>query len=166
MRAHGVLALGRLFDQVEFLMDFSSPLTDEAMEACGGGGVSVGVGGGALLAWSAALGCRRPVGVTWALWLVSRVLRHKEPTLRSQVSDSGRVRKSGDCKDHPTRPLPPPPPCHHLSHTLSHVKWAHEPKLLVLWGLSYWLTLFTVVVVQYNLNSDIIPIHRRDYFYI
>lgn len=58
MRAHGVLALGRLFDQVEFLMDFSSPLTDEAMEGCGSG---VGVGGGALLPWSAALGCR-PAG--------------------------------------------------------------------------------------------------------
>lgn len=61
MRAHGVLALGRLFDQVEFLMDFSSPLTDEAMEG-GGRGVGVGVGGGALLPWSAALGCRRAGG--------------------------------------------------------------------------------------------------------
>lgn len=140
MRAHGVLALGHLFDQVEFLMDFSSPLTDEAMKGCGGGG-GVGVGGGALLPWSAALGCRRPVGVTWALWLVSRVLRHKEPTLRSQVSDSRRVRKSGDCKDHPTRP--PPSPRHHLSHTPSHVKWAHEPQLLALWGPLYRLRLFS-----------------------
>lgn len=33
MRAHGFLALGRLFDQVEFLMDVSSLLTDEAEAA-------------------------------------------------------------------------------------------------------------------------------------
>lgn len=30
MSAYGVPAFGRLFDQVEILMDFSSPLTDEA----------------------------------------------------------------------------------------------------------------------------------------
>lgn len=46
----------------------------------------------------------RPAGgVIWTLWLQSRVSRHKEPTLRSQVSDRARVRKSGDCKPHPTR---------------------------------------------------------------
>lgn len=79
MSAHGVLALACLFDQVEILMDFSSPLTDEAV--------------GFLHA-----GSFEPCGC-----------RHKEPTPRSQVSDSGRVRKSGDCKPHPT-PTPPKPP--------------------------------------------------------
>ncbi|TNN67889.1 hypothetical protein EYF80_021858 [Liparis tanakae] len=41
----------------------------------------------------------------------TRVLRRKEPAppLRSQVSDSERVRKSGDCKPHPKPP-------HHLHH--------------------------------------------------
>lgn len=32
------LGFGRLFDQVEILMDFSSPLTDEAGGGMGGGG--------------------------------------------------------------------------------------------------------------------------------
>ena len=30
MSAYGASAFGRLFDQVEVLMDFSTPLTDEA----------------------------------------------------------------------------------------------------------------------------------------
>lgn len=32
MRAHGVLALGIFFDQFQFLMDFSSLLTDEGLK--------------------------------------------------------------------------------------------------------------------------------------
>lgn len=73
------------------LMDFSSPLTDEA----GRGSARLRDDFG------------QPMGVIWTLWLQSRVLRCKEPTLRSQVSDSRRVRKSGDCKPHPS-PLPLP----------------------------------------------------------
>lgn len=100
MSAYGVPAFGRLFDQVEILMDFSSPLTDEA-----GVGWGVSEPGWAQTASS--------TGVIWTLWLQSRVLRHKEPTLRSQVSDSRRVRKSGDCKPHPSST----PTTTHLAHT-------------------------------------------------
>lgn len=111
-------------------------------------------GGGWVGGWQGAAaprpgaGCRLPVGVTWALWLPSRVLRHKEPTLRSQVSDSGRVRKSGDCKAHPTWTPP------HLQDTSNvHIRL-------------YYYTCEDIWTTRIAQRITLILIYRSPHFYI